>query len=71
MTYAAFSRRGIPIGSGPVEAACKSLIRTRLCRRGMRWSRDGGRRVLNFRCYAKSGLWTEFWEAYQQLPRSA
>jgi hypothetical protein len=71
MAYAAFRRRGIPIGSGPVEAACKSLIRTRLCRSGMRWSRMGGQRILNFRCYAKSGLWKEFWETYKQLRRSA
>jgi len=71
MAYASFRRRGIPIGSGPVEAACKSLVRTRLCRSGMRWSREGGQRILNFRCYAKSGLWKEFWEAYKQLRRSA
>jgi hypothetical protein len=71
MTYAAFRRRGLPIGSGPVEAACKSIVRTRLCRSGMRWSRAGGQRILHFRCYAKSGLWNEFWETQQQLRRSA
>ncbi len=71
MAYASFRRRGVPIGSGPVEAACKSLIRTRLCRSGMRWSRAGGQQILNFRCYAKSGLWKEFWETYKQLRRSA
>ena len=51
-----------PIGSGPVEAACKNIVKTRLCRSGMRWSRQGGQRILNFRCYVKSGLWKEFWE---------
>jgi len=71
MAYASFRRRGLPIGSGPVEAACKSIVRTRLCRSGMRWSREGGQRILNFRCYAKSGLWNEFWETYKQLRRSA
>jgi hypothetical protein len=71
MAYASFRRRGLPIGSGPVEAACKSIVRTRLCRSGMRWSREGGQRILTFRCYAKSGLWNEFWETYQQLRRSA
>lgn len=71
MAYASFRRRGVPIGSGPVEAACKSLVKTRLCRSGMRWSREGGQQILNFRCYAKSRLWKEFWEAYQQLCRSA
>jgi hypothetical protein len=71
MAYASFRRRGLPIGSGPVEAACKSLVRTRLCRSGMRWSREGGQRILTFRCYAKSGLWNEFWGTYKQLRRSA
>ena len=71
MAYAPFQRRGLPLGSGPVEAACKSIVRTRLGRSGMRWSREGGQRILNFRCYVKSGVWNEFWETYQQLRRSA
>ena len=71
MTYADFRARGLPIGSGPVEAACKSIVKTRLCRSGMRWSREGGQRILNLRCYAKSGLWDEFWNAYISLTRSA
>jgi len=71
MTYADFRSRGLPIGSGPVEAACKSIVKTRLCRSGMRWSREGGQRILNLRCYAKSGLWNEFWKAYMSLKRPA
>jgi len=71
MTYAKFRSRGLPIGSGPVEAACKSIVKTRLCRSGMRWSREGGQRILNLRCYAKSGLWNEFWNAYTSLKRAA
>ena len=46
MTYADFRRRGLPIGSGPVEAACKTLIKQRLCRSGMRWSTQGGQAIL-------------------------
>jgi hypothetical protein len=71
MHYARFRRRGLPIGSGPVEAACKSIVKTRLCRSGMRWSRRGGQRILNFRCYVKSGLWDEFWNAYKNFRQSA
>lgn len=71
MTYADFRARGLPIGSGPVEAACKSIVKTRLCRSGMRWSREGGQRILNLRCYAKSGLWREFWNAYMSLEKTA
>ena len=61
MAYASFRRRGLPIGSGPVEAACKSIVKTRLSRSGMRWSCTGGQRILDLRCYAKSELWKEFW----------
>jgi len=71
MSYACFRRRGLPIGSGPVEAACKSIVKTRLCRSGMRWSREGGQRILDFRCYVKSGLWNEFWDTYRHIRCSA
>ena len=71
MTYAAFRRRGLPIGNGPVEAACKTIVKTRLCRSGMRWSRDGGNRVLRLRSVVKSSRWENFWSHYLRLRRSA
>jgi hypothetical protein len=67
MTYANFRRRGLPIGSGPVEAACKTLIKTRLCRSGMRWTRKGGQRILDLRTYVKSNRWDAFWHEYKKL----
>lgn len=67
MTYADFRRRGLPIGSGPVEAACKTLVKTRLCRSGMRWSRKGGQRILDLRTYVKSNRWDPFWNEYKKL----
>ena len=71
MSYADFLARGLPIGSGPVEAACKSIVKTRLCRSGMRWSRQGGQRILHLRCFVKSNRWDVFWKQYIQLKRSA
>lgn len=71
MNYADFRRRGLPIGSGPVEAACKSVVKTRLCRSGMRWSREGGQRILDLRTYVKSNRWDAFWEQYKQLREAA
>jgi hypothetical protein len=71
MSYADFLARGLPIGSGPVEAACKSIVKTRLCRSGMRWSRPGGQRILHLRCFVKSNRWDVFWKRYIQLKRSA
>ena len=57
MTYADFRARGLPSGSGPVEAAGKTLIKTRLGRSGKRWSRTGGQHLLNLRTLIKSDSW--------------
>lgn len=71
MTYANFRRRGLPIGSGIVEAACKSIVKSRLCRSGMRWTRTGGQHILNLRAPIKSGRWDDFWNAYKTLRKTA
>jgi len=71
MTYADFRRRGLPIGSGIVEAACKSIVKTRLCRSGMRWTRKGGQHILHLRAHIKSARWDSFWGAYKTLRKAA
>lgn len=71
MTYADFRARGLPIGSGPVEAAGKTLIKTRMCRSGMRWSRTGGQHILNLRTLIKSDRWTPTWTRYLASLQSA
>lgn len=65
MTYADFRTRGLPIGSGPVEAACKTIVKTRLGRSGMHWSWQGGQGILQLRTYVKSGRWDAFWQEYK------
>jgi hypothetical protein len=69
MEYARFRREGWPIGSGPVEAACKSLVKTRLCRSGIRWSRNGGQHILTLRTYVKSDRWDIMWGKYKAALR--
>ena len=58
---------GRQVGSGPVEAACKTLVKTRLCRSGMQWSWKGGQRILQLRTYVKSKRWDAFWSQYKQV----
>ena len=70
MDYAGFRGNGWPIGSGPVEAACKSVVKTRLCRSGMRWSRFGGQHILSLRTYVKSDRWDAMWSQYKRIERS-
>jgi hypothetical protein len=71
MHYAQFRRKGLPIGSGPVEAACKSLVKTRMCRSGMRWSRQGGENILDIRTYVKSNRWDSAWSKIKKLSLAA
>jgi hypothetical protein len=63
MQYAGFLGLGLPIGSGPVEAACKAVVGARLKRRGMRWTRSGGQRVLNLGVQHSSNRWDCFWRS--------
>lgn len=66
MNYKLHIDNGWPIGSGVVEAACKSVVKQRMCRSGQRWTRQGGQKVLNLRTYVKSERWEQFWEAYTE-----
>jgi hypothetical protein len=60
MDYAAYQARGLPIGSGRVEAACKTLATQRLKRSGMSW-RDGKQAILTIRSLQQSGRWSAAW----------
>jgi len=55
MQYPQFRARGMMIGSGPVEAACKAVVGHRLKRAGMRWTQSGADAVLAIRCALLNG----------------
>jgi hypothetical protein len=57
MQYAAFRGRGLPIGSGVTEAACKTVFTQRLKLSGMRWTDPGAQTILNLRVLLLSGIW--------------
>jgi len=54
MRYAELAGRNLPIGSGVVEATCKTLVTQRMKRSGMRWRQPGGQAILTFRALAQS-----------------
>ena len=76
MDYAHLRAQNLPIGSGVVEAACKTLVSQRLKRAGMRWRTAGGQAILTFRALCQSDRFERAWlllcETYKRsvtLPR--
>lgn len=61
MAYAALEAQHLPIGSGVIEATCKSLASDRLKRAGMRWDRRGGQAILNLRSWVQSERFDAAW----------
>jgi len=61
MRYATLRAAKLPIGSGVVEAACKTLATQRLKRSGMRWRHAGGQAILTFRALAQSERFDKAW----------
>lgn len=67
MDYAAQLVQNLPIGSGVTEAACKTLVKQRLCCSGMRWKNTGAKIILSLRALVQSkGRWKQFWERINQ-----
>jgi len=62
MQYAEFRRRGFFVGSGVIEAGCKTVIGKRLKQSGMFWSEAGANNVIALRCMLSSGRYDQFWE---------
>jgi hypothetical protein len=62
MQYGAFRKTGCFIGSGVVEAGCKTVIGARRKQSGMCWSKPGAERVLALRCLHSSRRLDEFWK---------
>jgi hypothetical protein len=61
MRYKTAADRGLPIGSGVVEAACKTLVTQRMKRSGMRWREAGGQAILTFRALVQSERFDHGW----------
>ncbi len=62
MQYAQYLREGLPIGSGVVEAACKTLATQRMKQSGMSWGQNGGQAILTLRSLIQSNRWEQGWQ---------
>jgi hypothetical protein len=62
MDYPPLVAAKVPIGSGVTEAACKVLVKQRLCGSGMKWKEPGAAAVLSLRCLTyTTDRWSQFW----------
>jgi hypothetical protein len=63
MRYDQFRARGLFVGSGVVEAGCKTIIGQRLKQSGMEWSLEGANAIISLRCMLKSNRLDDYWES--------
>lgn len=68
MNYAESVGAHHPIGSGVTEAACKTIVKQRLCKSGMQWKDKGAGVILSLRALVHStGRWQQFWQKVNQF----
>ena len=62
MRYPDHRKRKLPLGSGVTEAACKTVVKQRMCASGSRWKEGGASCVLALRTLKLTpGRWQQFW----------
>jgi len=65
MRYPEFRGKGLFVGSGVVEAGCKSVIGSRLKRSGMFWTVRGANAIIALRCCRINGRFEDYWEQHR------
>ena len=63
MRYPQFRRDGLFVGSGVIEAGCKTVIGSRLKRSGMFWTVRGANAIIALRCCRHSRQFDDYWES--------
>jgi len=62
MRYPNFRRQHLFVGSGVIEAGCKTVIGSRLKQSGMFWTVQGANAILALRCSHLNGRFEDYWE---------
>jgi len=63
MRYPKFRRQHLFVGSGVIEAGCKTVVGSRLKQSGMFWTLRGANAILALRCCNLNGRFEDYWEA--------
>ena len=61
MRYPKFRKQGLFIGSGVIEAGCRTVIGSRLKQSGMFWTVRGANAIIALRCTRLSGKLEDYW----------
>lgn len=61
MRYPAFRAQGLFVGSGVIEAACRTIVAQRLKRSGMFWTVRGANSILALRCCRLNRRFEDYW----------
>ena len=61
MRYPEFRAQGLCVGSGVVEAGCRTMVAGRVKRSGMYWTVNGANAILALRCCVLSGNYEDYW----------
>jgi hypothetical protein len=69
MNYKKYLEKGMPIASGVIEGACRSLVKDRMDGAGMKWSKEGANSILELRSVKQNGYWNHYWEHYIQAEK--
>lgn len=69
MRYWEYQAQGLFIGSGVVEAACKTVVGQRLKQSGMFWGLPGAHNILDIRCVLENGQFDQFWNQRALAPK--
>jgi hypothetical protein len=60
MHYDEYLAKGYPIASGVIEGACRHLVKDRMERAGMHWTRPGAQAMLDVRSIHTNGDWNQY-----------
>jgi hypothetical protein len=63
MRYPQFRRQHLFVGSGVIEAGCKTVIGSRLKQSGMFWTVRGANAIIALRCCQLNGRFEDYWES--------
>jgi len=66
MMYGSFRKDQFFIGSGVVEAGCKTVVGKRAKQSGMFWKISGAQNILDIRCSVSSNTYDLYWKARRQ-----